>query len=742
MKNLIVIVMLAMMLSGCGPTDDEIKLEATEYLENGQYRFLDDILYGIQDKDELYALLVGDAVRQIDIEIDKYLFIKEFDEALDFIETISSDLRFIDLEKYSNLAEEIELEKVEYEISGINFLNFDLAMESDSYEAIVLLSELNTELDYGVNLETLLKELNNTLGAEIYKFYYSASSISDLYYYEDQLDLFVNSISEEEQSMYLLDVLDLIWHSEDFDLADDFLEVIVKEHFNEYYDLLNDNNENIKASAAYYDPASLADYLENKSAIVKVYDEFGFSLGTGSSFFINDIGYLVTNEHVVAGATTVVIAMYNGEEFYADVLFTDVYRDFALLRANVVGNEFVELGNSYLVGTGDQIFTYGSPLGISNTLTDGVISNQVSIVNGQEFIQISAPISPGSSGGMLVDKTGRVIGITSQYLIGGQNMNLAIPINRVIEFIRDYDASVLLASNYPEFYVDITENTINKIESYFYEETDNSIFMGFLDEFGKKIYGMIDYTSGNYYEGEIHNGLYEGVGVVFYSNEVYIGEFKDGLYDGDGQQFFGSGDFYIGEFKVGYRHGEGSYFWGQDDDSYGHVYIGDHDMSSSTGFGMYLYPSGDIYQGDFVNSLFSGYGTYYSATGWQYTGEYVDDERTGEGVMYFASGAVYEGDFVDGKLDGDGTIYYTNGGYYAGEWVNGYYEGYGFYYYESGVTHEGYFSADEPTGLGTRTYTSGDYFTANWSSWCDGTGTYYWIDGTNQASILTNCEWE
>ncbi|MDP3057933.1 MAG: trypsin-like peptidase domain-containing protein, partial [bacterium] len=114
-------------------------------------------------------------------------------------------------------------------------------------------------------------------------------------------------------------------------------------------------------------------------------------------------------------------------------------RDIAILKIAGVGLPTVELGDSSSISNGDTILTIGNPLGLQNTISQGLISSTNRVINGLNFIQISAPISPGSSGGVMVDYFGRVLGVTSASFVSGQNLNLAIPINEVKPIIGQID---------------------------------------------------------------------------------------------------------------------------------------------------------------------------------------------------------------------------------------------------------------------------------------------------------------
>jgi hypothetical protein len=325
------------------------------------------------------------------------------------------------------------------------------------------------------------------------------------------------------------------------------------------------------------------------------------------------------------------------------------------------------------------------------------VSKSLSIINGQEFIQLSAPISPGSSGGMLVNEVGELIGITTANLTHGQNMNLAIPINRAINYINEIDRNVEVYDRGNGHISDITTQTIRSIHRYSYEKTSTQEIFGFLDFDGEYVYSIINYTNGDRFEGEMRDGQFHGIITLLVGDEFYYGQAANGKRHGFGVAEFGSGDVYIGQFKDDIRHGQGSYYWGNSlDEEFGHVYIGNFDNKKLSGRGTYLWPNGDIYEGDWVNDRRSGTGNYY----------------------YGSSDAYYSGEFLEGKFNG-----------------------YGEYFFATGAVHRGNFFDDKPSGSGTRTYTTGDRFVATWSNWLDAFGTYYWADGSSQRFSLINGVW-
>jgi serine protease Do len=159
---------------------------------------------------------------------------------------------------------------------------------------------------------------------------------------------------------------------------------------------------------------------------VKGVDNDGAFSATGSGFFIGADGRIVTNYHVIDGATQGDVVLNNGQKYdIAAVLGYDKKQDIAVIRVNGSGFPTCTLGDSNKITVGDPVVAIGSPLGAQNTVSNGIISK----VWSDGTIQTTAPISPGSSGGALFDMYGNVVGITQAKFVDGENMNLAVPIN-------------------------------------------------------------------------------------------------------------------------------------------------------------------------------------------------------------------------------------------------------------------------------------------------------------------------
>jgi hypothetical protein len=162
-------------------------------------------------------------------------------------------------------------------------------------------------------------------------------------------------------------------------------------------------------------------------------DKDGNPIALGSGFFVSKDGLVMTNYHVIKSGTSAVIKLPNGAFFVVDGVFaSDKERDVAVIKAH--GNNFrpLTLGDSSRLQVGEEVVAIGSPLSLEATVSNGIVSGVRNIEKeGGKLLQITAPISPGSSGGPLFNMAGEVVGITTSRLIGGENLNFAIPINDV-----------------------------------------------------------------------------------------------------------------------------------------------------------------------------------------------------------------------------------------------------------------------------------------------------------------------
>jgi Do/DeqQ family serine protease len=160
----------------------------------------------------------------------------------------------------------------------------------------------------------------------------------------------------------------------------------------------------------------------------------------GSGVILDEAGLIVTNHHVIEGASEIKVALADKREFEADIILKDTRADLAVLRLKDTHERFpaLELGNSDEVQVGDVVLAIGDPFGVGQTVTHGIVSalarTQVGITDYQFFIQTDAAINPGNSGGALVDLNGRLIGINTAIFSrsgGSQGIGFAIPGNMV-----------------------------------------------------------------------------------------------------------------------------------------------------------------------------------------------------------------------------------------------------------------------------------------------------------------------
>lgn len=171
----------------------------------------------------------------------------------------------------------------------------------------------------------------------------------------------------------------------------------------------------------------------NSVVMLSCYDKDGNLFATGSAFAAFEEGAFVTNFHVIEGAYSIRAQMESDLEFkMSSVIAYDVEKDIAILHTDAkTGLGPLSLGDSSAMERAEKVIAIGSPLGLINTISIGLYSG--TIRDERVYLQFSAPISEGSSGGALFNNRGEVVGITSASFTRGQNLNLAIPIEEAKE---------------------------------------------------------------------------------------------------------------------------------------------------------------------------------------------------------------------------------------------------------------------------------------------------------------------
>src|SRR5579864_479712 len=171
-------------------------------------------------------------------------------------------------------------------------------------------------------------------------------------------------------------------------------------------------------------------------------DAAGKTTSLASGFLVSPNGVVVTNHHVIdpdRGAVHIRVKIPRGDVFTdVRIIYAEARRDFAVIALKGTGLPALPTGDSDKVEVGDRVIAIGNPKGLELTLTEGIVESvRLDPQNGYRFIQHQAPISPGSSGGPLLNMKGEVIGINAFGVRDAQNLNGAIPINYVKPYFTD-----------------------------------------------------------------------------------------------------------------------------------------------------------------------------------------------------------------------------------------------------------------------------------------------------------------
>lgn len=172
---------------------------------------------------------------------------------------------------------------------------------------------------------------------------------------------------------------------------------------------------------------------EPSIVVIVTYGKEGNMLGQGTGFFINQEGDVVTNSHVLEGATRAVAQTADGKEHAVRrVLAEDKEGDLVRVSVEISKEAVSPLPvRAELPEVGERIIIIGTPLGLDKTVSDGIVSAVRDVPAFGKIIQVTAPISPGSSGSPVINMQGEVIGVATFFVVAGQNLNFAIPVERI-----------------------------------------------------------------------------------------------------------------------------------------------------------------------------------------------------------------------------------------------------------------------------------------------------------------------
>ena len=185
----------------------------------------------------------------------------------------------------------------------------------------------------------------------------------------------------------------------------------------------------------------------NTTITTNVFNQLVENAAAGSGFIITEDGYIVTNYHVIEGANTVKVTLYNGETYDATIIGGDKDYDIAVIKIEAEGLQRVTFGDSSNLMIGEEIAAIGNPLGeLTFSMSEGIVScvDRAINVDGTPFnmIQVTAAINPGNSGGPLFNTYGEVVGIVSAKYSSyadtvAEGLGFAIPINDVLAMVED-----------------------------------------------------------------------------------------------------------------------------------------------------------------------------------------------------------------------------------------------------------------------------------------------------------------
>ncbi|MBS1514881.1 MAG: tetratricopeptide repeat protein [Bacteroidetes bacterium] len=178
-------------------------------------------------------------------------------------------------------------------------------------------------------------------------------------------------------------------------------------------------------------PDEIFEKYQNAVVVIYSYDFTGALKGQGSGVILNDKGWIITNFHVFEGCEKMQIVHGKDTINYLDIVGVDIERDLLIIKISEGNYPLVKTNGKIKVG--EKVYAIGSPLGLENTISEGIISGNRAEVGlaKKSFIQITASLSPGSSGGAVFNSAGELIGISSMGMKDGNNLNFAIPIDDI-----------------------------------------------------------------------------------------------------------------------------------------------------------------------------------------------------------------------------------------------------------------------------------------------------------------------
>lgn len=210
-------------------------------------------------------------------------------------------------------------------------------------------------------------------------------------------------------------------------------------------------------------------------------------LQLGSGFLIDSEGTFATNYHVIAGAQAIQVKFQDSDDLIAvqGIYSTDSDKDLAILKVSISGKQPLPLSPSRPI-VGERVVAIGNPLGLESSVSEGIVSGIRRVSEDFELYQITAPLSPGNSGGPVLNSTGDVIGIATSTLESGQNLNFAVPIVQLLNLWQKGGTlrpivEATSAQSSPAFGTGNVEGLVRFVDTRFnglYDRVEGSIYNG------------------------------------------------------------------------------------------------------------------------------------------------------------------------------------------------------------------------------------------------------------------------
>jgi len=218
-----------------------------------------------------------------------------------------------------------------------------------------------------------------------------------------------------------------------------------QQNFNEISSAFSNQQENFKREIKML-KSSQQDFTGIVEEAIKKVVTVTTEKSMGSGFFIHPDGYIVTNNHVIAGQENdIMVLTYDKGRLPADLIGRDELKDIALLK--ISGEyDYFELANSDDLQIGKKVIAIGNPLGLSFTVTEGIISGleRVGPNNLNEYVQTDVSLNPGNSGGPLIDTTEKVVGINNFKIGGAESLGFALQSNSLKESVNAITNATLI----------------------------------------------------------------------------------------------------------------------------------------------------------------------------------------------------------------------------------------------------------------------------------------------------------